>query len=520
MVKESRNWMKLWLGMAALVLCLMTGRETTQAFATQYSRLYVDGVYLVWNGELLGTKLTKDNGTATYDPNTNVLTLENYHSTRSGVTFQDMPGITIVVKGENSLTSVGPGIYAYQEGDVTICGGGILNITAGSWEESTCGIGMQGANLTIENCTLNVHASYIPIGGSEYLWIKDSTITAVRTGDGELNDPNQNNNIYNERYGFPGLGGHNVVVENSTLDITGINYAIDISETMTLSENMEVTDETGQALHLVKLHWPNWWMNEEWESYTLAYSATTAQELYNFDELPNRVLIKPIPAPPKQDENTGDTNTGDTPAEGTDTENPPSGDNAENSGDTKYPEENTPEENEENGGNETASGKKQVTQKINQSYYRGVPSSGKVTYVKPASKKITGITIPSTVKINGYVCKVTAIDKNAFKGCKKLKSVKIGKNVQTIGERAFYQCKALQKIGIPSNVKSIKKEAFAGCKNLKNVTFQGKKVTSIGKNAFKNTKKKIKISVPKSKYKAYKKLLKGAGLRKPVYKKI
>lgn len=148
-----------------------------------------------------------------------------------------------------------------------------------------------------------------------------------------------------------------------------------------------------------------------------------------------------------------------------------------------------------------------------------MPSSGKVTYVRPASKKITKVTIPSTVKINGYVCKVTEIEKNAFKGCKKLKSVKIGKNIQTIGERAFYQCTALKKISIPGNVKSIKKEAFAACKNLQSVTFQGKKVKSVGKNAFKNTKKKIKISVPKSKYKTYKKLLKSAGLKNPVYKK-
>lgn len=533
-VRKSKNWLRLWLGMAALVLCILVGRENTQAFSSKNSMLYVDGVYLVQSGELLCTTLTKGNGTVTYDVNTNILTLENYEMVSgSGILFQNMPGITIMVKGTNNVKVNGSGIHAYLSGNVTICGGGTLNITAGSWEKSGMGISMQATDVSIENCTINIHASYTPLVGTGIVKIKDSTIQAVRTGVAELNDENQNNNIYNVRYGFPGLSATNLIVENSNLDITGYNYGIDIMESVSLGENMVVTDENGQNLHLVKIHWPFSWINGEWESYAMAYSATTEEELYYFDELPNRVLVKTIQTEPEQNEDTGDNqtdgNNGDNSANGdtgnTDAagENQNSENNSANS-DTDNTdaagESKNPEGTSEGGGNTTNSEKNQVTRKINRSYYRGVPSSGKVTYVKPASKKITKVTIPATVKINGYVCKVTAIDKNAFKGCKKLKTVKIGKNVQTIGERAFYQCTALKKIGIPGNVKSIKKEAFAGCKNLQNVTFQGKKVTSIGKNAFKNTKKKIKISVPKSKYKTYKKLLKGTGVKSPVYKKI
>lgn len=528
-VRKSKNWLRLWLGMAALMLCILVGRETTQAFSSKNSMLRVDGTYLVQRGELIETKLTKDNGTVTYDVNTNELTLENYTSDL-GMAIQDMPGLKIVLKGTNNMKA---GIHAYLSGNIIFCGGGTLNITAGSWEKSANGILMQATDVSIENCTLNIYASYMPLSGTRTVNIKDSTIKAVRTGVAEVNDENQNNNIYNLRYGFPGFGAENLIIENSNLDITGYNYGIDIGETASLGENMVVTDENGQNLHLVKVHWPYWWMNGADETYTHAYSATTAEEVYNFDELPKRVLIKTIQTEPEQNGDTGDNqtdgNNGNNSANGDTGNTNAAGDNQDSENDSANSdtdntdaagERKNPEGTSEDGGNTTNSEKNQVTKKINRSYYRGVPSSGKVTYVKPASKKITKVTIPATVKINGYVCKVTAIDKNAFKGCKKLKTVKIGKNVQTIGERAFYQCTALKKIGIPGNVKSIKKEAFAGCKNLQNVTFQGKKVTSIGKNAFKNTKKKIKISVPKSKYKTYKKLLKGTGLKSPVYKKV
>lgn len=507
---KSKKLMKVWLGTAVLVLCLLMGEKTAQAFESEYSMLCVGGVYLVQDGELLCTKLTKENGTVTYDADTNVLTLENYHLTGTGISCQDMQGIKIVLKGTNSITTNGSGIHAYQDGNVTICGGGTLNITAGSWESGNgaCGIAMQGADLYIENCKININSSYTPIAAAYNLTIENSEIKAVRTGEADINDPNQNNNIYNQRWGFPGVAVGNLVVKNSMLDITGINYGINVSKSAALGENLQVTDEAGTDLHLIKIHWPYWWMNDEKENFNYAYSASTQEDLYYFDELPNRVLIKPKQTVPEETGNPGGSGEGSNSSNG---QTDHTGEN--NAGETNNNGNNTGDNSTNN------SGKKQVTKKINQSYYRGIPASGKVTYVKPASKNITKITIPATVTINGYVCKVTAVEKNAFQGCKKLKDVKIGKNIQTIGQRAFYQCTSLKKISIPGNVKNIKKEAFAGCKNLQNVTFQGKKVTSIGKNAFKNTKKKIKISIPKSKYKAYKKLLNGKGLKSPVYKK-
>ncbi len=139
-----------------------------------------------------------------------------------------------------------------------------------------------------------------------------------------------------------------------------------------------------------------------------------------------------------------------------------------------------------------------------------------VTFKKSTNKKKASVTIPETVTINGKVYKVTGIAANAFKKHTKLKSVKIGKNVQTIGERAFYKCTSLKKITIPSGVNKIGKQAFYGCKNLKKITIKTTKLTNkkVGKQAFKGIYKKAVIKVPKSKLKAYKKLLKNKGIGK------
>lgn len=102
----------------------------------------------------------------------------------------------------------------------------------------------------------------------------------------------------------------------------------------------------------------------------------------------------------------------------------------------------------------------------------------------------SSLTIPATVTLEGYVYKVIAIDKEAFKG-ENIKSLTIGANVQTIGKSAFQNCKSLKKITIKSTV-----------------------IKSIGKSAFKKTAAKATVKVPKAKIKDYQKKLKKAGLSK------
>lgn len=112
-------------------------------------------------------------------------------------------------------------------------------------------------------------------------------------------------------------------------------------------------------------------------------------------------------------------------------------------------------------------------------------TSKEVAYTGVSNTKKTSVTIPATVKIDGYTYKVTEIVAKAFKNNKKIKSVTIGKNVKKIG-----------------------KEAFSNCKKIKKITIKGSGLKSVGKNAIKNIDKKATIKVPKSKLKKYKSLFK------------
>ncbi|MBO4592246.1 MAG: leucine-rich repeat protein, partial [Eubacterium sp.] len=84
----------------------------------------------------------------------------------------------------------------------------------------------------------------------------------------------------------------------------------------------------------------------------------------------------------------------------------------------------------------------------------GKITGGTVAYMKPYNKNCKKASVPATVKIGGVKFKVTSIGKDAFKNCKNLKSIVIGKNVKKIGANAFRNCKSLKKITINSTVLS------------------------------------------------------------------
>lgn len=136
------------------------------------------------------------------------------------------------------------------------------------------------------------------------------------------------------------------------------------------------------------------------------------------------------------------------------------------------------------------------TKKIKGNYYKIISKSKKtVQYVKPQSKNITSVNIPSVVKISGKRYKVTGIAANAFKNCKRLKKATIGTNVNNIGKRAFYGCSKLQTI-------KVKTSKLTG--------------NRVGKQAFKGINKKAVIKVPKKLLKAYKRLFRAKGIGKKV----
>lgn len=154
--------------------------------------------------------------------------------------------------------------------------------------------------------------------------------------------------------------------------------------------------------------------------------------------------------------------------------------------------------------------KKNAVVTVGSAKYKVTKSSSKtgtVMYVKPTKKTFKTVTIPSTVKINGYTFKVTQIEKNAFYKNTKLQSATVGKYVTNIGSSAFRDCKNLKYVVLGASVKRIEKDAFMNDKALRKVTIRSMNLKYIQKKAFTGINSKAEFRVPSKKLKEYKKHL-------------
>lgn len=138
------------------------------------------------------------------------------------------------------------------------------------------------------------------------------------------------------------------------------------------------------------------------------------------------------------------------------------------------------------------------TKKVGNAWYTITSEDGNTAeYKKPANKNLKTAAIPDTVKIGRKTYQITSIADNAFKNCKKITKVTIGKNVSMIGINAFY-----------------------GCKNLKSIIIKSKTIAdfSVGTKAFKGVNKKAVATVPSEKLVCYKSILKSRGFSGKVQK--
>ncbi|MCI7061059.1 MAG: Ig-like domain-containing protein [Lachnospiraceae bacterium] len=90
-------------------------------------------------------------------------------------------------------------------------------------------------------------------------------------------------------------------------------------------------------------------------------------------------------------------------------------------------------------------------------------AGGKATYLHPVGKKVKKVTIKDTVIRKGKKFKVTQLGNKAFKDCKKLQKVTVGKNVSVIGKKAFANCRSLKVVILTGPKQKLPKNAFAGC---------------------------------------------------------
>ncbi len=96
-------------------------------------------------------------------------------------------------------------------------------------------------------------------------------------------------------------------------------------------------------------------------------------------------------------------------------------------------------------------------------------TAGAVAYQRPVKKKYAKVVIPSTVGFKGVTYSVTSVAAKAFRGCRKLKIIKIKTTVlKKIGKKAF--------AGVPKRgtVKVPKKKLHAYKKLLKKAAYKGK----------------------------------------------
>lgn len=119
----------------------------------------------------------------------------------------------------------------------------------------------------------------------------------------------------------------------------------------------------------------------------------------------------------------------------------------------------------------------------NSSFKYKMSGANRVKIYGIKSRNIQSIVIPTTVIIGGKKMTIDTIGENAFKNCKKLKKLQVGKNI----------C-------------YIEKNACLGCKKLNKVIFDGDKVKKIEKNAWKNISANATFYVSKELMKSYKKL--------------
>lgn len=163
--------------------------------------------------------------------------------------------------------------------------------------------------------------------------------------------------------------------------------------------------------------------------------------------------------------------------------------------------------------------KKNAVYTVSSLVYKVTKSSSKygtVKVMKARKKTYTSISVPKTVKLNGYTFKVTEIYKNAFKNNTKLKTVKIADNVSKIGSYAFAGCKKLNTVTIGKGLKSIGSKAFYNDNLLKSIVIKSTKVNKVDSKAFSGIHKNAYINVPNKKASAYKKIFKNGGQAKTV----
>ena len=203
-------------------------------------------------------------GTVSYDPNTNTLTLNNYtyegeggmagaSASREAIFYRSKDPLTIVLTGENRLTCVSDtcaymyGINAPWVKAVTIKGGGSLVVSAESKKiapySNSIGISVEEGSLTLEDVTVTAIGRDLQSNGGDKnnnnqlslgvqcagLTVNNSTLTARGGNVTYLTCTSPDGNVYSHNgssYGIFCSNTAEIIVNSGTVEATGGNVTI------------------------------------------------------------------------------------------------------------------------------------------------------------------------------------------------------------------------------------------------------------------------------------------------------
>lgn len=125
-------------------------------------------------------------------------------------------------------------------------------------------------------------------------------------------------------------------------------------------------------------------------------------------------------------------------------------------------------------------------QKVGNLYYKVVGSNAQLTGLPQMDAdmaKLTTVTVPSQVTIDGQTYTVTSIGPGAFIESPNLTTVSIPNTVTEIEDNAFAFCTSLRNVTLPSGLKTISGALFHECTSLTSITIPDG-VTVISHEAF------------------------------------
>ena len=317
-----------------IAIALMATMSVT-AFAAEEPTLYVAGVAVTSdNLEINSADNGAITGSATYDPSTNTLTLNNFSYTGEGYEYDvytcaailSQNDLIVNLEGSNTLNCTDGNGFDVRSGSLTIQGNDketdtltvtsfSNNILAGDMTISNATITAkdmtatgnlsiagsivntddketQGSiwafeNLNISSSTINLNADNSGLSGDEKLTITESTITTAEGKCSSIESSGAIEIVDSEvTVAEEGISANDsLTISNSTVTATGTNFGIAVMGGMSVSDSSTVT-ATGGELALCT-------MDDEGNPVPLVPTFTGDFDVYAGEAAPGELVTSP-----------------------------------------------------------------------------------------------------------------------------------------------------------------------------------------------------------------------------------